>query len=203
MNLVWVTLITGGSVIAGTGLCFWLLYHAHGVDTTVWTLEHILCPVIRIVVLLIVVSQVYPAADGQSGSLDFWRVLAQSRQFSHAVNILFVLGLTLAFIPVLNHPVFALPVQSMLAIALVFHWQYRGIVDPLVLFPSFTTLLEIFAYMALAYFITREVSISLSRRIDQRFAIEGSIRLVSDAIYLSLQVPVMLIYCGFLNAQLS
>ena len=33
-------------------------------------------------------------------------------------------------------------------------------------------------------------------------SIDGSIRLISDAIYLVLQIPVMLIYCGYLKAQL-
>ena len=43
----------------------------------------------------------------------------------------------------------------------------------------------------------------MSRLIDERYAIEGSVRLVSDAIYMILQIPVMLIYCGFLRQQLG
>ena len=40
-------------------------------------LGHIVCPMIRILVLLSVVSLVYPAIDGQSSSIDFWKVLGQ------------------------------------------------------------------------------------------------------------------------------
>ena len=61
----------------GTGLCFYLMYHSREVDSTVWVLEHIICPVMRIIVLLIVVSQVYPAIDENSTSLDFWRILGR------------------------------------------------------------------------------------------------------------------------------
>jgi hypothetical protein len=153
--------------------------------------------------LLSVVSLVYPAIDGQSSSIDFWRVLGQQGQFNDLLNSLFVAGLMLAFIPVLNHPVLAMPLQSILTIALVFSWQYADRIDDLQLLPSIATQLKIFAYMLLAYFVTRHSSIHLSRWLDHKYAINGSIRLVADATYLVLQVPVMLIYCNFLKNQLT
>ena len=203
MNLLLVILITATSVILGTGLCFFLIYKAREVDSTIWVLEHIICPIMRIIVLLIVVSQVYPAIDENSTSLDFWRILGQQGQFSDIVNILFLAGLALSFIPLLNHPVFALPVQSILTIALVFHWQYLGTIPSLVLFPSTATILMIVVYMAMAYYVTREASIPLSRWLDRKLVVSGSIRLVSDALYMTLQIPVMLIYCSFLKNQLA
>ena len=203
MNLLLVILITATSVILGTGLCFFLIYKAREVDSTIWMLEHVICPVMRIIVLLIVVSQIYPAIDENSTSLDFWRILGQQGQFSDIVNILFLAGLALSFIPLLNHPVFALPVQSILTIALVFHWQYLGTIPSPVLFPSSATILMIVVYMAMAYFVTREASIPLSRWLDRRLVVSGSIRLVSDALYMTLQIPVMLIYCSFLKSQLA
>jgi hypothetical protein len=108
----------------------------------------------------------------------------------------------LSFIPLLNHPVFALPVQSILTIALVFHWQYLDRIASPVLFPSAATLLKIVVYMALAYYVTREASIPLSRWVDRKLVVSGSIRRVSDALYITLQIPVMLIYCSFLESQL-
>lgn len=203
MNLLLAVVITVASVIAGTGLCFYLLYQAREVDTTIWILEHVLCPIMRILVLLIVVSQVYPIIDINSTSLDLWRALGQQNQFRDLVNILFVAGLLLAFIPVLNHPVFALPLQSIFTIALVFHWQYMDSIANLVLFPSIATILKIIVYMTVAYFVTRELSIPLSRWFDRRFVVAGSVRLVADAIYMVLQIPVMLIYCSFLKQQIA
>lgn len=203
MNLLLVILITATSVILGTGLCFYLIYKSREVDSTVWVLEHVICPIMRIIVLLIVVSQIYPAIDENSTSLDFWRILGQQGQFSDIVNILFIAGLALSFIPLLNHPVFALPVQSILTIALVFHWQYLSTIPSLMLFPSTATILKIVVYMVLAYYVTREASIPLSRWLDRKLVVSGSIRLVSDAIYMTLQIPVMLIYCSFLKNQLA
>jgi len=203
VNLLWVVCLTITAVVAGTSLCFWLLYQAREVATTVWTLEHVLCPIVRIIVLLIVISQVYPALTNTSTELDFWSIVGQQGLFRDLLNILFVAGLLLAFIPVLNHPGFALPLQSMLTIALVFNWQHQAATDSLQLFPSIATLLKIAAYMLLAYFATGELSVPVSRWFDRRLHIEGSIRLVSDAIYLMLQIPVMLIYGGFLKQQLS
>jgi uncharacterized membrane protein YciS (DUF1049 family) len=203
VNLLWVVLVTASSVAVGTSLCFYLLYQAREVDATVWILEHVICPIIRIIVLLIVVSQVYPVIDANSSSADFWHILGQREQFTHLVNILFLFGLVLGFLPLLNHPVFALPVQSSLTIALVFHWQYTPGVATLSLFPSIATIAKIVAYMLLAYFVTRELSIPLSRWLDRKLTIEGSVRLVSDIVYMVLQIPVMLIYCSFLKQQLG
>lgn len=203
MNLLLLVLITASSVIVGTSLCFYLLHQAREVDSTLWILEHIICPIIRIIVLLIVVSQVYPVIDGNFTSFDFWRALGQQHQFRDIVNILFIAGLVLAFIPLVNHPVFALPLQSTLTIALIFHWQYLESSASLVLFPSSATILKIIAYMMLAYYVTRELSIPLSRWVDRRLVVSGSIRLVSDTIYMVLQIPVMLIYCSFLKQQLA
>lgn len=203
MNLFWTALLTLLSVTGGTGLCFWLLHKAHDVDASVWILEHVVCPMIRIVVLLSVVSLVYPVIDDRSSSLEFWRVLIQQGQFNDLLNILFFAGLAIAFVPLLSHPVLALPIQSMLSIALVFSWQYAPAGAAVALLPSLATLLKIFAYMLLAYFLTRESSVLISRWIDRHFALDGSIHLVSDAIYLLLQVPVVLIYCSYLKQQLA
>ena len=203
MNPFWTILLTLASVSAGTGLCFWLLHQARDVHTTVWILGHIVCPVIRILVLFSVVSLVYPAIDGQFSTLDFWLMLAQQGEFNDLLNILFFAGLALAFIPLLSHPVIALPIQSILTIALVFSWQYADRLDNIQLLPSLATQLKIVVYMLLAYVATRQSSIHLSRWLDHKYAIHGSIRLIADAIYLVLQVPVMLIYCSFLTIQLT
>ena len=202
MNLLWTILVTATSVILGTAFCFWLIQKAQEVDSPTWIFEHILCPVIRILVLLIVVSQVYPVIDANTTSIDFWRILTRQGQFNNLLNILFFAGLLLAFMPVLSHPVFALPIQGLLTIALVFSWQYADLVDSFSLFPSFATILKITVYMLIAYFVTRESSKYLSRRIDTALAITGSIRLISDAIHLVLQIPVMLVYCSYLKVQL-
>ena len=202
MNLLWIVLVTATSVILGTGLCFWLIDRAHEVDSPTWIFRTILCPVIRIMVLFVIVSQVYPAVDANAASTGFWSILFQQGQFNHLINILFFAGLLLSFIPVLSHPVFALPIQSLLTIALVFYWQYADSIASLQLFPSMTTILKITIYMMLAYFVTRELCRYVARAIDTRFAVTGSIRLVSDAIYLVLQIPVMLVYSSFLTLQL-
>jgi len=203
VNPFWVVALTLAGVSAGSGLCFWLLHKAQEVHSSVWILEHVVCPMIRILVLLFVVSLVYPAIDAQASSLEFWQLLGQQGQFNSLLNILFFAGLLLTFLPLVSHPVFALPIQSILTIALVFSWQYAGLVDKHQLLPSLATSAKIVGYMLLAYFVTRESSIRVSRWLDHRFHIEGSIRLVADAIYLVLQIPVILIYCSFLRLQLS
>ena len=202
MNIAWIILLTLASVSGGTALNLWLLHKTHDVSSMVWLLEHVICPVIRILVLLLVVSLIYPALNDTS-SFEFWRMLVQREHFSDLVNILFLVGLALAFAPVVSHPVFAMPVQSILTIAVVFSWQFGNLAESLILMPTLILWLKIIGYMLVAYFITREASIPLSRWLDHRYAIDGSIRLVSDALYLVLQIPVMLIYCSYLRQQIT
>ena len=201
MSLFWVVFMTVTSATLGSGFCLWLLHQARDIDSSLWIVQHILCPVIRIILLLIVVSLTYPAIDDNFTSAAFWLILAQG-QFNDLLNILFLAGLLLSFLPLVNHPAFALPIQSIFSLALLFHWQYAGSIESVTLFPSITTLLQIVVYMALAYFVTRETSIQVARWIDRKLVISGSVRVVADAIYLLLQIPVMLVYCSFLRLQL-
>lgn len=201
MNLLLPLTLILGSVLGGVSLSFYLLQKARETDSMVWYVEQVVCPLLRVILLIIVVSQVYPAIDPQYTSLDFWRNFGNRQQFQDVVNILFFGGLLLSFVPVLNHPVFALPIQGMLTIALVFHWQYGG--QSISLFPSLATLLKITGYMLLAWLITRELGIPLARRVDRWLEVSGSIRLVSDTLYMLLQIPVMLFYGSYLTAQLS
>jgi hypothetical protein len=203
MNLFWILVFTCTSVIAGTSLCFYLLAKTEQVKSTVWILEHVVCPITRIVVLLFIVSLIYPAVSPETSTHDFWRVLWQQEHFNQAINILFFGSLILAFIPVVSHPVFALPLQSCLSIALVFNWQYgTTLVEDPEFIPGTGFALKIILYLLAVYFVTRSISVPISRWIDRKLTISGSIRLVSDSIYLTLQIPVMLMYCSYLRDQI-
>ncbi len=208
MSWFWVIVITGGSVICGISICFYLLRHCSDVGVGHWWLEHIVCPIIRILVLLVIVSLIYPviSIDEYSsgmGSLEFWRILLMQNHINHLINVLFFGGLLLSFIPLINHPVFALPILSCLSIALVFNWQFSGQLDTaLSLLPAVGDILIIVVYMAIAYFVTRDISIRLSEWLDKLLSIEGSLHLLADAIYLVLQIPVISMYCSFLRNQL-
>ena len=87
MSIVWILLLTAASVVVGTGLCFWLLARTQEVESTVWILEHIVCPIFKIITLLFMVSLVYPVIDETSTSLDFWRALGQQGQVNELVIV--------------------------------------------------------------------------------------------------------------------
>ena len=203
MNPFWAILVTLFAVLAGTGTCFWLLQQAQGADTTLWIVEHIVCPILRIVMLLLVVSQVYPALQENGSSLEFWQVLFSQGQFSDLVNILFLLGLALAFLPWVNHPAIALPLQGLLTVALVFSWQFADVRVHVSLLPTAATLAKIAGFMLFAWLLARELGPRVGRALDRRYAVDGSTLLVSDAFYLWLQIPIILMYAAYLNAQLA
>lgn len=201
MNPLWIIIVTLASVVGGTSLSFWLLAQTRQIKSSRWILQHIICPIIRLLVLLIIVSQLYPAIDAGTSSLEFWRLLAQQKHFSNLLNILFFGSLLLGFLPLLNHAAFALPLQSCFSMALVFHWQYPEL-GRLALLPPSSLWLLIAGYMLIAFFVARESSIRIARRLDKMLNSSDSIRLVGDAIYLLLQIPVMLFYGEYLRQLL-
>jgi len=204
MNLFWILAFTCTSVIIGTSFCFYLLRKTDEVESTQWLLEHIVCPIMRILVLLFIVSLIYPAVSPETSTLDYWRVLWGQQHFNQAINILFFGSLLLAFLPVVRHPVFALPLQSCLSIALVFNWQYGStLANNPEFIPGIGLAVKIILYLLTIYFITRSASIPVSRWLDRKLAIAGSIHLVSDSLYLALQIPVMLVYCSYLRGQIN
>ena len=204
MNLFWIILIIIGCACSGISLCFWLLQKATNDSFTIWFLEHIACPIIRILVLLLIVSLLYPSIGTESSTASFWQVMLQQNNINEAINILFFGSLMLSFLPVLNHPVFTLPVQSCLSIGLVFSWQYEPVLSNLPsLVPAIGDWAKMAIYMAIAFFVTRHTSVIAAKWIDRKMEVSGSIRLVSDSIYLVLQIPIILAYCTFLSRILS
>jgi len=203
VSLFWIIILACLSVIASTSFCFYLLRKTSDLGSTVWIFEHVICPIMRIFALLIIVSLIYPILSPDTTAADYWSVLVHEQNINQAINILFFGSLLLAFIPIAGHPVFALPLQGCLSIALVFNWQYSVILERTPQFiPPTTDLIKIVLYLITAYFLTSKSSVLLSRWIDKKLVISGSIRLVSDSIYLVLQIPVMLMYCAFLGKQI-
>ena len=202
MSWFGVILITLGSALAGTSLCFYLLRKTGDIDSAAWIIQHITCPIFRTLVLIIIVGLVYPVIS--SDSTSFWEVVFQKNHFNHVINVLFFGALILGFLPLVDHPVFSLPIQSCLTVALVFNWQFGYLLEQAIIFlPGIVVLAKIGFYMVAAYFLTGEISVGISRWLDQRFHISGSIHLVADAIYLVLQIPVIWLYCNYLKAQLA
>jgi hypothetical protein len=196
--------ITLGSVFAGTSLCFYLLRKTNDVDSTNWIIQHIACPIFRTLVLIIIVGLVYSLISDSSGSNSFWEVIFRQNRFNHVINVLFFGSLILGFLPLVDHPVFSLPIQSCLTVALVFNWEFGHLTEqPIIFLPGITVLVKISLFMVAAYFLTGEISVGISRWLDRKFHISGSILLVADAVYLVLQIPLIWMYCNYLKAQLA
>ena len=49
---------------------------------------------------------------------------------------------------------------------------------------------------------SKSIGPRVGRALDRRYAVDGSTLLVSDAFYLWLQIPIILVYAAYLNAQL-
>ena len=70
MNLLWTILGTIAIAAFGTGFCYWLIHQAQEVHSSLCILKHIVCPMLDILLLLILVSLVYPLAIRESTALN-------------------------------------------------------------------------------------------------------------------------------------
>ena len=203
MSPFWIIIFTLLVVTTATAINYIAIRFTEDSDTTQWVLEHIHCPIVRILSLLVIVGLMYSNVNPGQESAIFWQLAFSGKNINNLINIVFFGSLLMAFIPFIEHPIFSLPVQSCVTLALVFNWQYGAQEHiSISLLPDILLILKIIAYMALAYFATRHISISLSSWIDEQLTIKGSIKLIGDAIYLVLQIPVIMMYGAYISSQL-
>ena len=123
----------------------------HGI--TAWLSEHIYLPLGRVFAVLILIALAYPALFGVHDAPGILQLLRNGEQrVSHLVNVGFLLSLLLPFVPVFGRlPGLVLPVQTLFAAAMLFHWlaQTRGI--EATLWPGWMTAILIVVWLVLAH----------------------------------------------------
>lgn len=192
-------IIVGAST---TTLSFWLLSKAIEQPPSDWVVIHVVSPLLRILSLIIAVSLIFPVLFPQSSVMTVWQLLFQQNQVNDLLNLLFVASLLLSFLPVLGHPMIALPVQSCLTTALLFDWFFMGQADSITWLPDWTTLLKLTIAMLIILLVGNQAAKRLAKHIDDTYHLSGSIQLVSDVIYLPLLMPIVMIYGSWLQQQL-
>lgn len=192
-------LIAGAST---TFLSFWLLLKAHEQPPSDWFVVHVVSPLLRTVSLIVAVSLLFPVLFPQSSVTVLWQMLLQQDYFSTLINSLFLASLLMSFLPLLGHPMLSLPVQSCLAIAVVFDWFFMNRSIEIIWVPGWETLLKLAFAMLVILVIGQQAARYLAKRIDEAYHLVGSLQLVADVIYLPLLVPIMMIYGDWLKLQL-
>lgn len=183
--------------------CAWIHKHLMYASAGEWLVEHIYCPLARVLLLIFCAFLLFPLIHSSTGYKDLLTVFFLQDFLINLVNILFAGSLIISFLPILNHPSVALPILSCITIALLFQHHLalpRGIEL------SWISDIAVVGKMLLIAVITGLAARWLNREIaewvDNRFIVTGSIAMVADINYLILQIPIVLAYGASLAVQL-
>ena len=167
-----------------------------------WLLEHVYCPLTRVLLLMFMAMLIFPLIVRQVSYGELMQLLSSTDFLINMLNILFVASLLLYFLPLLSHPALAMPILGCIAIGLIFLHQIalpRAI--QIAWWPAMPELIRILVLMVASYLFTRWSTHHISMWLDYRFNVTGSRHLVQDIHYLILQMPILLAYGHSLNLQ--
>lgn len=171
-------------------------------DVTAWLAEQVYLPLGRIFTLLVFIALAHPALFGlheAPGVLELLR--GGEHRMSHLINLAFLLSLLLPLLPLLGRlPGLVLPIQGLLAAAMLFHWlaQARGV--DATLWPGWTTAAAILVWLVLAQ---RLAARGADLLVDHWQADYGEReRFYYDSLLLFFQIPALLLYTVGLGEQL-
>lgn len=169
-----------------------------------WLVEHIYCPIARILILMCMTLLLFPLMAPETDYQQVVELFLKREYLTNMMNILFVTGLLIAFFPLLNHPAFAMPLLGSIATAILFH-SYISLTQQqdISYLPDLRSALKIIAIIMVIYWINRWLVEQVSTYIDHRFIVSGSRTMVMDICYMILQIPVMLAYAGSLLQQID
>jgi hypothetical protein len=173
---------------------------AHSLPT--WVAEHIYLPLARIFSLLLFIVLAHPALFGLREAPSIIELLNGGEQrVSHLINLGFLLSLLLPLLPLFGRlPSLVLPIQSLLAAAMLFHWlaAARGIeVDP---WPGGITATVIMVWLVLAQRLAAWLAEALIDHSQLHSADRE--RIYFESALLFFQVPAILMYTVGLGEQL-
>ncbi len=170
---------------------------------TDWLADVIYLPLARVFCVLVFLGIAYPAVFGLTEAPNLFTLLdAEDRRTSNLINFTFLLSLLLPWLPVLGRlPSLVLPLQGLLASAMLFSWLAlaRGIEAQL--WPGWTT-----AGLVLVWLIVgQRLAVWLAQQIGdswrQSMAGEDMDQVFYESAVLFFQVPAILMYTVQLGEQ--
>lgn len=169
-----------------------------------WLHEHVYCPTARTAILVIMTLMLFPLMVEGVGYDQVSSLFISREYLTNMLNILLVSGLAITFLPLLNHPAFAMPLLGCIATAILFQHYFTLFAgkEP-VWIPGVAAMIKIVILVAVLYWLGNALIDHLATYLDHRFLVTGSKEIVTDIVYLILQIPVMLAYAAGLQASVT
>ena len=164
--------------------CWWAQLQSHSLAR--WVAEHVGLPMLRVAVVLSFVILAYPRIFGLDETVPLSQLLSGERP-AHWINAMFVLALLLPLLPGIQHLSEALlPLQGMLAVAMLFRWLGQALDQPaLPWWPDAGTLVFTALWIATHLLIRRQL---------RQHGWEGRGHWLADALLLVMQLPILWVF---------
>ena len=202
LQFVWITLVIVILSVAAAFVCAHLHHHLLQAFAGEWLTQHIYCPLIRICILVCMTLLLFPMMVSSASYGEMAALFTDQAYLTRMVNTLMVSGLLLTFFPLLQHPALSMPIMGVIATAILFHRFYNNLLPgSLTLVPAAGDGIKILVLMIGVYWVGRWLIEQLSTYVDHRFIVTGSRLVITDIVYLILQIPIMLAYANSLLTQ--
>jgi len=194
-SFIWIALVIILFSFGLAYLCFFLQQHFLYVAVAEWLTEHIYCPLLRVMLIMLMAFLLYPLMIPASNYDQLASLFSEHGFLINMLNLLFLASLLFSFLPLVSHPAIGLPLLSCIATGIFFKHQYAiphglefdGWLAPLIA-------LKIIALMLLSYWITGWLNRKIANWVDFRFMLRDSENLIADINYLVFQLPIVLAY---------
>ena len=169
-----------------------------------WMHSHIGMPFARVILVLIFILSAYPALYGVEFLPSLGNVLFEHSGRLHSlINWLFISSLVIPFIPMVGIiPALVIPIQSILATAMLFNWAAPDI-SAITLIPTLWVILLFIALSIVTHKIAKIFAKSVGRSLKHKFNQQDITHLIYESSLLASQVPAILVYGFYLGAQLK
>lgn len=169
-----------------------------------WMHSHIGLPFARVILVLIFIFSAYPALYGIDILPNLIGVLFEHSGRLHSlINWLFISSLVIPFIPMVGIiPALVIPIQSILATAMLFNWASPNI-SAITLIPTLWVFILFIALSIVTHKIAKIFAEFIGERLKHKFNQQDITHLIYESSLLAFQVPAILVYGFYLGAQLK
>lgn len=170
-----------------------------------WLWERLAAPLLRAGLMLMFLLLAYPVLFGLHAAPVLHTLLERDPlRVNTLFNLLFVITLLFPLLPVLGErDELVLPIQGVAASLLLFSWLAGAVGTPVHYWPGWTSVVIMLVLALVSYRLAQSVAAAAGNELDNRFNVANAGELLSRALLLFLQYPVVVVFCHGLGKQLA
>lgn len=169
-----------------------------------WMHAHIGLPFARVILVLVFILSAYPALYGVDFLPSLGDILFEHSGRLHSlINWLFISSLVIPFIPMVGIiPALVIPIQSILATAMLFNWAAPDI-STITLIPTLWVFLLFIVLSIVTHKVAKLFAEFIGKSFKHKFNQQDITHLIYESSLLAFQVPAILVYGFYLGMQLK